>query len=318
MARGAAAPGDGTSGGAPPQASDTDATESRREFLAAFASATFAGLVATSAAATSSAAMAQPGSWGMAAQAPSGPLQPGIEYEDVLVRMQRELVAAQARPGVRKWVMVIDTRKCTGCHACTIACVAEHKLPPGVVYRPVIEEELGTYPHVTFRHTPRPCLQCDNPPCVPVCPVGATWKSPDGIVDIDYEACIGCRYCLTACPYQARTSDFGEDWTTGTPGAGKMPYETLPVIEYGKSRARKHGAFGIEHSPIGNARKCHFCRPRIAQGLLPQCVTSCIGRATFFGDASDPDALVTSLMHRPNATRLKEALGTEPRVYHLV
>jgi molybdopterin-containing oxidoreductase family iron-sulfur binding subunit len=191
--------------------------------------------------------------------------------------------------------------------------VVENKLPPGVVYRPVIEEEIGEYPNVSWRFVPRPCMQCDNPPCVPVCPVGATWKSSDGIVDIDYNTCIGCRYCLTACPYQARTSDFGDNWTDGTPGEGKMPYETLPSYEYGTKWVREEGK-----SPIGNAHKCHFCRHRIAKGLLPQCVSSCIGRATFFGNANDHESLVAQLIAQPNAMRLKEELGTEPRVYYLV
>ena len=138
--------------------------------------------------------------------------QPG---EDVLIRMQRELVRAMNKPvEKRRWGMVIDTRKCVGCHSCNVGCVMENKLPPGVVYRPVIDMETGTYPNVGRKFLPRPCMQCDNPPCVPVCPVKATWKRPDGVIEIDYTLCIGCRYCITACPYQARTFDFGQDWTS--------------------------------------------------------------------------------------------------------
>ncbi|WP_337867394.1 4Fe-4S dicluster domain-containing protein [Meiothermus sp.] len=287
----------------------TDGLENRRAFLGKFASAVFAGMVLGGAE-----VKAEEGKTTLAlpSRSPDGPIRPELEYEDVLVRMQRELEAALERP-IQKWVMVIDTRKCVGCHACTIACAVENKLPPGVVYRPVIEEQIGEYPNVSWRFTPRPCMQCDKPPCVPVCPVGATWKSADGIVDIDYNTCIGCRYCLTACPYQARTSDFGDHWTDGTPGQGQMPYEELPMFEYGKEWKRDG-----HKSPVGNARKCHFCRHRLQQGLLPQCTTSCIGRATFFGDANDPSSLVSQLIHKPNATRLKEELGTEPRVYYLV
>jgi molybdopterin-containing oxidoreductase family iron-sulfur binding subunit len=120
--------------------------------------------------------------------------------DDVLLRMQRDLVKAMAKPvEQRRWIMVIDTRKCVGCHACTIACIAENHLPPGVVYRPVVTEEFGEFPNVQLRFTPRPCMQCDNPPCVPVCPVHATWKRADGIVAIDYDKCIGCRDCIAAC-----------------------------------------------------------------------------------------------------------------------
>ena len=121
---------------------------------------------------------------------------PEKPQEDVLVRMQRELERAMAKPvEQRHWVMVIDTRKCVGCHACTIACVAENKLPPGVVYRPVVTEERGEFPNVRLTFLPRPCMQCQKPPCVPVCPVKATWQRPDGVVTIDYDRCIGCRYC---------------------------------------------------------------------------------------------------------------------------
>jgi molybdopterin-containing oxidoreductase family membrane subunit len=121
--------------------------------------------------------------------------------DDVLVRMQRELDEAMKKTmEERRWGMVIDTRKCIGCHACTIACVAENHLPPGVVYRPVLTEEIGKFPNLAMRFIPRPCMQCEEPPCVPVCPVKATFARPDGIVEINYDECIGCRYCLTACP----------------------------------------------------------------------------------------------------------------------
>ena len=211
----------------------------------------------------------------------------------------------------RRWVMVIDLRKCTGCGACTVSCIAENHLPPGIVYRPVIEEELGSYPNVSMRSVPRPCMQCETAPCVPVCPVKATWIRPDGIVDMDYDQCIGCRYCMTACPYHARTFDFGYRYTDDTPEV--QPYETVGNFEYGKRRDRK----GRHASPIGNVRKCHFCTHKLDAGMLPSCVTTCIGYATYFGDANDPDTLVSELISRPNKMRLKEEMGTRPRVYYL-
>jgi Fe-S-cluster-containing dehydrogenase component len=247
------------------------------------------------------------------------------DNEDVLLRMQRELVKAMAKPvEQRRWIMVIDTRKCVGCHACTIACIAENHLPPGVVYRPVVTEEFGEFPNVQLRFTPRPCMQCDKPPCVPVCPVHATWKRPDGIVAIDYDKCIGCRYCIAACPYGARTSDFGEQYTDGVAegcpgGAGSpmmgagAPWMDQPSHEYGKAWVRKD-----HQSPMGNARKCHFCLHRLEVGQLPQCTTSCIGRATFFGDANDPDSLVTELITKNNVQTLLPHKGTQPRVFYIV
>jgi molybdopterin-containing oxidoreductase family iron-sulfur binding subunit len=113
--------------------------------------------------------------------------------------------------------MLIDTRKCVGCHACTIGCVAEYKLPPGVVYRPVIDKVSGKFPEVKRQFLPRPCYQCETPSCVPVCPVGATKKEADGIVSIDYEKCIGCRSCIANCPYGARTFDAGTYYTEDLP-----------------------------------------------------------------------------------------------------
>ncbi len=242
--------------------------------------------------------------------------------QDPLVRMQSELKRALAKPvEQRRWVMVIDTRKCVGCSACTVGCVAENKLPPGVVYRPVMHEEVGTYPRVTRRFLPRPCMQCESPPCVPVCPVSATRRSKSGVVTIAYDECIGCRACLTACPYAARTFDSGRNYLEGTPAAaaGSLGaraagvYERAPAFEYGTAWRRAAGK-----SPEGNARKCHFCEHRLAAGMLPECATTCIGRATYFGDANDPDAMVAKLLGSSNVMRLKEEMGTSPRVYYLL
>lgn len=248
------------------------------------------------------------------------PAKPG---EDTLLRMQRDLVKAMKKPvEQRRWVMVIDQRKCVGCHACTISCIAENHLPPGVVYRPVVIAESGAFPNVKLDFTPRPCMQCDEPPCVPVCPVSATWKRADGIVAVDYDACIGCRYCLTACPYGARTSDFGEDYQTkaaigadGTAvaGASGTPNEAKPSNEYGKAWDRKH-----EGSPSGNARKCHFCLHKLETGHLPACTSTCIGRATYFGDSNDPDSLVSELVTKNNVQTLLSHKGTKPRVFYIV
>jgi len=241
--------------------------------------------------------------------------------EDPLVRMQRELKRANAAKVSPQWVMVIDLAKCIGCHACTIACVTENKLPPGVVYRPVIEQEVGTYPNVTRRFLPRPCMQCKNPPCVKVCPVNATEKNDNGVTIIHYERCIGCRYCLAACPYGARTSDFAEWYTNKTAdlpglleGRAKAAdgYEKKAAPEYGKAWPDRGNG-----SPIGNARKCHFCLHRLAVGVLPACVTSCVGKATFFGDRNDPGAMINELIASPRAYRLKEEQGTDPNVYYL-
>jgi len=245
-----------------------------------------------------------------------------LEKQDVLVRLHEDLQRAlKKKPEERRWVMVIDLRKCVGCTSCTIACIAENKLPPGVVYRPVLMEEIGMYPNTTMNFLPRPCMQCDEPPCVDVCPVNATYKNQDGIVVIDYDQCIGCRSCIPACPYGARSFDFGQTYTQNTPDKADFMlgqsnadgYELLADFEYSEPRARNGYS-----SPVGNVRKCHFCLHRLNEGMLPACTTTCIGRATYFGDANDPDALVTELISGNNVMRLKEELGTKPRVYYLV
>jgi len=235
----------------------------------------------------------------------------GGDFENIKLKMQDDLRRALLKPmKERRWGMAIDLRKCIGCNACTVACIAENALPPGMVYRPVVKEEIGTYPNVIKRNLPKPCMQCDEPPCVDVCPVSATWKREDGIVVIDYNACIGCRYCMTACPYEHRMFDFGEKYSDGLPQA--VEYDKRPSFEYGQVLEQdKHS------SPVGNVRKCTFCAHRLDQGLLPQCLTTCIGGANYFGDLNDPDAVITKIVSSLNVFRLKEELGTEPKVFYL-
>lgn len=241
---------------------------------------------------------------------------PQTVNENHILRMMKDVTRALAKPiEKRRWGMVIDLKKCVGCSACTINCATENALPPGVIYRPVLEEQLGTYPNVARKFIPRPCMQCDEPSCTRVCPVKATFKRPDGVTVIDYDQCIGCRYCLTACPYSSRTADFGDFFTQGVGLDPKsvQPYEKRDTLEYHQKRNRAR-----HDSPVGNARKCTFCLHRIENGLLPSCVTTCIGHATMFGDLDDPKSLVTELSASQRVMRLKEDLGTKPKVFYLV
>lgn len=233
------------------------------------------------------------------------------EQVDPLTIMEEDLKRALKKaPDQRQWAMAIDLKKCVGCHACTVSCIAENVLPPNVIYRVVFEEESGEFPNTKRKFIPRPCMQCDNPPCVPVCPVKATWKREDAIVAIDYNKCIGCGRCVRACPYNARSLDYARFYTDGTPKI--EDYEKRPSFEYKKKWPRVKYA-----PPMLSARKCHFCIHRIENGVLGTCTTTCIGRATYFGDANDPDSLVSKKLKTPGAAVLRPELGTKPRVYYL-
>ena len=220
---------------------------------------------------------------------------------------------ATERKGVR-WGMVIDLRRCVGCKACTVACKAENHTPPGVAYNVVMEEEVGEYPHVTRRFLPRPCMQCSNSSCTQVCPTSATYHRPDGIVVVDYDKCIGCRYCIAACPYGARSFDYGHNYAEDL-----TPHERQPSPEYGQHRRREKG-----QSPEGNVRKCTFCLHRLVNGLNPSCAETCIGHAIHFGDLNDPEGKcrihgekLQELLATRGHMRLKEELGNDPAVYYL-
>ena len=243
------------------------------------------------------------------------PTLPAGSPENLLLRMQADVRRAMGKPlEQRRWVMGIDVRKCVGCSACTVACAVENKLPPGMFYRVVTEETSGEFPDVRRRFFPRPCLHCDQPPCVepcPVTPVKATRKRPDGIVEIDYEACIGCGLCVDACPYGARALDNGDFYTDGTPR--RQAYESVPAFEYGRARARDGSS-----PPVSKARKCHLCLHRLEAGMLPACVATCICNGVYVGDLNDPASLVSELAKKPGVMRLREELGTKPSVFHIV
>lgn len=236
------------------------------------------------------------------------------EPEDALEAMRAELNRALAKPVERRsWAMVIDTRKCIGCHACAVACIAENTLPPGVAYRRVPEVELGDYPNVQRIFMPTNCMQCENPPCKDAAPEGAITQRPDGIVEFHYELlrdAAVARAVAEACPYNAVSYDEGSSWTDGTPSG--QPYETLDAPEYGKEWERENGGL-----PARSARKCHFCLHRLEQGRLPACVTTCVGRAMYFGDLADPESMVSRLVRSEPGLRIMGSLGTGPRVVHL-
>jgi len=211
--------------------------------------------------------------------------------------------------GDEKWGMVIDLQKCVGCDSCTVACKAENRTPPGFSYNVVMEEEHGEFPNTSRTNVPKPCMQCENPPCVQVCPVSATYKMDDGVVNIDYDRCIGCRYCMIACPYGARYFDFGENYDDEVDEASEI---TSP--EYGVDRGKREE----KKSPVGNVRKCSFCTHRLERGEEPACVWRPVSAMpATWATSTTPTARSPPWPTRNRAFQLKEDEGTDPNVYYL-
>ena len=212
-----------------------------------------------------------------------------------------------------RWGMVIDLKKCVGCYSCVVACKEEHFLPPGIFWNRVLVTQQGTYPAVIKEILPILCNHCQEAPCVKACPTGASFKREDGIVLIDYEKCMGCRYCIMACPYQHRS--FFRKRVPYFGGDGYTPPEEL----------------GQKLYPLqeGTAVKCNFCVERIDEGLrrglrpgvdpeaTPACVIACPAKARYFGDLDDPESEVSRLIREKRGTPLAPQYGTEPSVYYL-
>ena len=196
---------------------------------------------------------------------------------------------------IKEWAMVVDLRRCIGCQACFAACKSENGVPMGIQYTWVETHEEGKYPNMKLTFLPRLCNHCDNPPCTQVCPVNATYKrEQDGIVMQDVNRCIGCRYCMAACPYEVRSFLWEE------------PKGAWPQAWNGKADA-KHG-FVV---------KCHGCFHRIEKGLKPACVDACVGGARIFGDIQDPNSAVRKVVDAIPTSGLKAYLGAKPMVFYV-
>jgi len=197
-----------------------------------------------------------------------------------------------------RYGMVIDLKKCVGCYGCQITCKAENGTPPGVLWARVAKREIGKFPFARLINLPLLCNHCETAPCVEVCPTGATQKRPDGIVEIDHNKCVGCRYCMMACPYQSRF------------------YHAKPRFYFDKNPT-VYERWAYQKHPVGVVSKCNFCLHRLEQGLEPACVANCITRARYFGDLDDPYSEVSRLIRERSGFQLYPELGTNPSVYYL-
>jgi len=225
------------------------------------------------------------------------------------LRMVRKAAASGPEgESPHSWAMVIDQSQCTGCQYCVNSCQAHNDINPDMRWNRVIEQ--NDVPGDESVYLSRPCMHCEHPPCKNVCMVGATYVRPDGIVMMDYDKCIGCRYCEIACPYYARVFN----WETFD---GVNPF----VPEWGQPE--------VERRVRGVVEKCSFCYQRIDRGLAlgltpgvdeeatPACVVVCPVGARNFGDLNDPDSKVSQLLATRPHYQLRNDLGTGPRVYYL-
>lgn len=229
-----------------------------------------------------------------------------------VVRMQQDLERSLAAGRTPSWLMVVDTRKCAGCDACTIACKAENPTGPGGSFRRVVKTSVGpsVSPFSIFK--PANCLQCDAPPCARAVPSSMISKRPDGIVEFN-ETLLKGPYAMAAqkaCPFGMVQVDDGKTFTSSTPA--QMPYEERPFVENGRAQTRKRGASTV----MDAARKCTFCSHRLDVGLLPACVTTCIGGAMYFGDANDSRSLITEVTSGRRIFRGHQDFGVKPRVIY--
>jgi len=203
-----------------------------------------------------------------------------------------------------RYGMVIDLKRCYGCFACVMACKVKNHTPPGVFWSRLLKGERGTFPNTVRQALPVLCMQCEEPSCMEVCPTGATQQLDNGIVIVEQDKCMGCKYCMMACPYGARYSV--EKWESYFPeGLALSPCE-----EFTKQAWE-------EKSGVGVATKCDFCLDRIAEGKQPSCVAACPAKARTFGDLDDPESEVSVLVRRHRATVLNPELGNKPKVYYL-
>lgn len=225
----------------------------------------------------------------------------------------------------KRYAMVIDLQQCTGCGACIIACKNENNLPDGVAWASRTIKTVGKFPNVRFEYIPTLCNHCKRAPCVQGCPTQAMHKTFGGITMHNPGKCIGCRYCMTRCPYGVIYFNWQDPFPAWRKGNALLKgCTTSPTAETEKvggrvipyyNAARADNYPGIR--PRGVVEKCTFCDHRLKKGKLPYCVLACPADARVFGDLNDPGSKINHLIGKYRPFRLREGLGTEPRVFYI-
>lgn len=233
-----------------------------------------------------------------------------VDSSQVAHPAESKLNEFKIREGIegRRFVMVIDLAKCANARKCIEGCQKMHSLLPPIELikvKRMQDSDLGA-PY----WMPQMCFQCDNPPCTKVCPVDATFKRSDGIVYVDNDRCVGCKFCMAACPYSARTFNFGR------------PQQQAFFDEHRKDDDMCCSTDLA--ATVGTVSKCDFCPDHAAMGKLPSCVTDCPNGVILFGDENEDTVTngentyrLRELLMKRAGYRLFEELGTKPRVYYL-
>ncbi len=182
------------------------------------------------------------------------------------------------KKSAKRYALVVDSRRCINCKACIVACRAENRVPLGKSRDWIVEERHGEWPKISAVFEPEQCHHCESPSCVRVCPTGASWQRSDGVVLVNASECVGCRYCMIACPYNARF--FRED---------------LGVVE-----------------------KCTFCVQRLDRGEVPACVETCPSKVRIFGDLEDPAGKLREVLSTRQYRMKKPETGNGPQIYYLL
>jgi len=227
----------------------------------------------------------------------------------------------------KRLAMVIDLQHCTGCGGCVISCKNENNVQRGNAWASMKTKTVGKFPNVRFEAITTLCNHCENAPCVKGCPTGAMHKGYGDITMHSPKKCIGCKTCMAMCPYDVISHHYEDPqphWNSDDvliKGCTSSPREVTEKVKgyvipyYNDAREKSTPGSGLRYKGI--VEKCTLCDHRVKKGLLPHCVLSCPCNARVMGDLNDPNSAASKLLAKYRPWRLKERLGTEPKVFYV-